>query len=213
MIRKLQAIAISILFLSGLVSPSQISANTWIPGVSEGDYFTYEMYGVYTFNHSNMALTVPTFEQNITDWVRINITSVSGSIVNQIYTLHLVDGNEVFFSFLTDVNPNNQGVFKISEKGVPICSAELKAGDQIPTAELVLNQTLEKIYACGLRETNHASWHMSDDWGNIYFDRETGMLVELERTHVFVNSATGDKVEKTDIIRLLDTNRWQITGA
>lgn len=212
MIRKLEAIAVSILFLSGLVSPSKISANTWTPGVSEGDYFTYEMYGIYASNHPNMTLTVPTFEQNITEWVRINITSVSGSIVNQIYTLHLVDGSEVFFSFLTDVNPNNQDLFEISEKGVPICSAKLKAGDQIPTAELILNQTLQKIFACGLRETNHASWYMSYDWGNIYFDRETGMLVELERTHVFVNPVTGAKVEKTDIIKLLDTNRWQITA-
>ncbi len=213
MIRKLQVIAVSIFFLSGLISPIRMSANTWIPGVSEGDYFTYEMYGVYRSNYSNMALAVPVFEQNVTDWVRINITSVSGSIVNQIYTLHLVDGSEIFFSFLTDVNPNNQDLCKISEKGVPICSAKLKAGDQIPTAELILNQTLQKIFACGLRETNHASWHMSYDWGNIYFDRETGMLVELERTHVFVNPISGAKVEKMDIIKLLDTNRWQITAS
>jgi hypothetical protein len=37
-------------------------------------------------------------------------------------------------------------------------------------------------------------------------------MVELSRTHAFVNKVTGEVVEKTDIIKLLDTNRWQISG-
>jgi hypothetical protein len=95
----------------------------------------------------------------------------------------------------------------MSEKGVPICAANLNPGDRIPTADITINQTVIRVYADGSRETNHASWSGPDEWGNIYFDKETGMLVELERTHRFINTVTGSIVEKTDVIELIDTNR------
>lgn len=176
----------------------------WVPGVSSSDYFTYEMYGVYTSNRSNTTINVPSFERNNTEWVRITITSVSGSVISQVYTLRYVDQSETSFSFQTDVNPNNQGTFKISEKGVPICASNLKVGDRIPTAEVTINQTIIR----DSRETNHALWNVSDDWGNIYFDRQTGMLLELNRTHIFSNNVTGEVVEKSDVVRLIQTNSW-----
>ena len=116
------------------------------------------------------------------------------------------------FNFQTDLNPNNQIEFKISDKGVPICAGNLNAGDRIPTAELTLSETQNKIYPSGPRQTNHASWNISDDWGDIYFDRETGMLTELRRTHLYINTITNEVVKKTDIIKLTDSNRWQISG-
>ena len=202
--KKIQAIVISMIILSWLASPRDIPNSEWNPGVKSGDHFTYEMYGVYTSNRSNTTIDIPSFERNNTDWVRINITSASGSVISQIYTLHYADGSQTSFSFQTDVNPNNQGTFKISEKGVPICASNLKAGDRIPTAEVTLNQTIVR----NSRETNHASWNISDDWGDIYFDRQTGMLLELHRTHIFANILTGEVVEKTDVVRLIQTNKW-----
>ena len=206
---KLQTVSLLVL-LPLLASASAMSARIWAPGVSSGDYFTYQMFGVYTSNRSNSTIPIPQFESNTTDWVRINITDISGSIVHQVYTLHYINGNETTFNFRTDLNPENQGVFKISEKGVPICAANLTPGDHIPTAELTLNETTTRAYRSSLRETNHASWNVTDDWGNIYFDRGTGMLVELCRTHIFANTFTGEVVEKKDIVKLIDTNRWQI---
>jgi hypothetical protein len=207
---KIQVFISLMLILSLFASPSAKSTQTWTPGVASDDYFTYEMYGVYTSNRPNIEIDIPEFERNTTLWARINITSVSGSIIYQIYTLHYSVGSETTFDFQTDVNPQNQGSFRIADKGVPICATNLKGGDQVPTAELLLNETLVRVYASGLRETNHAFWNFSDDWGDIYFDRKTGMLVELNRTHIFTNPITGDVVEKTDVIKLIETNRWQI---
>jgi len=207
---KIQVVISFILVLSLLASPSAISMQTWTAGVRSGDYFTYEMYGVYTSNRQNIEIAIPEFEKNTTLWTKIKITAVLGSTIHQVYTLCYSVGGEFSFEFQTDVNPRNQNTFKIADKGVPICAANLKSGDKVPTAELLLNETISRAYYSGVRETNQASWNLSDDWGCIYFDRETGMLVELQRTHVFANPDLGDVVEKTDIIKLIDTNRWQV---
>lgn len=207
---NIQVVISFIMVLSLLASPSAISMQTWTVGVRSGDYFTYEMFGVYTSNRQNIEIAIPEFEKNTTLWTKIKITGVLGSTIHQIYTLCYSIGGEFSFKFQTDVNPQNQNTFKIADKGVPICAANLKSGDKVPTAELLLNETINKAYYSGVRETNQASWNVSDDWGYVYFDRETGMLVELQRTHVFANPDSSDVVQKTDIIKLIDTNRWQI---
>ena len=207
---NIQVVISFIMVLSLLASPSAISMQTWTVGVRSGDYFTYEMFGVYTSNRQNIEIAIPEFEKNTTLWTKIKITGVLGSTIHQIYTLCYSIGGEFSFKFQADVNPQNQNTFKIADKGVPICAANLKSGDKVPTAELLLNETINKAYYSGVRETNQASWNVSDDWGYVYFDRETGMLVELQRTHVFANPDSSDVVQKTDIIKLIDTNRWQI---
>jgi hypothetical protein len=143
---KIPIIISLILLFSLLAGPSANSREFWTPGVTSGDYFTYQMYGIYASNRQNLSLVIPEFERNTTLWARINITGVSGSTIYQIYTLHYVDGRESTFGFQTDVNPQKQGTFKIADKGVPICAANLTRGDQIPTAELILNGTVIREY-------------------------------------------------------------------
>jgi hypothetical protein len=81
---KLRIIALPILLLL-LTSVSAMPARTWKPGVYGGDYFSYEMYGIYTSNRSNTTIPIPEFEKNNTDLTRINTTS-SLAQVHQIYT-------------------------------------------------------------------------------------------------------------------------------
>lgn len=208
---KVQAIVLLLLF-SVIASGKSASVTTWTLGVSAGDYFYYEMYGVYTSNKPNMTLVIPQFEYNNTDWTRINITSVNGSIIYQIYTLHFKNGNETSFNFKTNVNPANENNLQFYERGVPICAAHLNPGDTIPTAEITINETISRIYASGSRETNHAIWNNSDDWGDCYFDRQTGMLVDLYRTHQFSSNNTDKIVWKTDVIKMIDSSIWEINS-
>lgn len=181
-------------------------AEQWTPGVAKGDYFVYEMYGVFTAKGADLTFDIPPFERNTTDWARIDITEVVGSTVYQTYTLQFKDGNQTSFNFKTDLNPVANRNLSFSEKGVPICAANLKIGDQIPTAELVITQT----FVSPKGEVNRASWNYSDDWGNCYFDKATGMLVELCRTHRFSSGILGEVIEKTDVVKLISTNRWKI---
>jgi hypothetical protein len=206
---KLQ-VAVLLLLFSLLVSGNSAAARTWVPGVVEGDYFTYEMYGVFVSNRSNTTLVIPQFEYNNTEWVRINITRIEGSLIHQVYILHFKNESETELDFKTDVNPANDSSF--SGQTVPICAANMDAGDRVPAAGLTINETVSRAYASGLRYTNHAVWNDSDDWGSCFFDKETGMLVEFLRTHRFTNTVTGEVVEKTDVINLLRTNRWEINA-
>jgi hypothetical protein len=206
---KMRLISLPILLLL-LTSVNATSSRTFTPGVATGDYFTYEMYGVFSTNIPNTTIIIPEFEKNNTDWTQIKITAVTGSTINQTYILHFKNDSEFQFNFETDVNPQNQDPFKISEKGVPICADNLNSGDKIPTANIILNDTTNRVYSDSKRELTHARWSQTDEQGDIYFDRETGMLVELERTHEFINPNTGSVIEKTDVIRLIDTNRWQV---
>jgi hypothetical protein len=207
--KKMRLISLHILLLL-LTSVNATSSRTFTPGVATGDYFTYEMYGVYTSNTPNTTIMIPEFEKNNTDWTQIKIAAVTGSTIKQTYTLHFKNASELQFNFETDVNPQNQDPFKISEKGVPICAGNLNSGDKIPTANITLNDTVNRAYSDSKRELTHTRWSQTNEQGDIYFDRETGMLVELERTHKFTNPNTGSVIEKTDVIRLIDTNRWQV---
>jgi hypothetical protein len=125
--------------------------------------------------------------------------------------LHFLNGSETSFGFACDVNPANKNSLKFNEKGVPFCAANLNVGDSVPTGEAIIDETVYRVYTSDFRETNHAFWNGSTDWGDIYFDRETGMLVELHRAHRFVGSSSGEVVDKIDVIVITDTNRWQVT--
>ena len=190
-----------------------ISARTWTPGVTKGDFFYYETYGVYTASTPKTTIDIPSFEYNNTEWIRINITEISGSIVNQIYTLHFNNGTETNFDLQTNLDPTSPDNLSFSGKGIPICVANLNVGDSLSTVPLTINDTSTRTYASGSRKTNHVTWNTSDDCGDCYFDRDTGMLVETYRVHKFTNQGTGDTVEKADVINMINTNRWKIKDA
>lgn len=202
-------VALSIILLL-LASISPVLPRTFSSGVSNGDYFVYHMYGVYNSTLPNIELLIPEFERNITDWTQISIESVYGSLVTQTYILHFKNSSELRFNFETDVDPQKQGEFQMSNKGVPLCAAYLNVGDKIPTVNITISGIVERNYSDGERELIYANWNQPDEYGEIYFDRETGMLVELERTCRFVNPVSERVVEKTDVLNLIDTNRWHL---
>jgi hypothetical protein len=210
--KKRLSIAISILFLCCFAVTKVTSCETWTPGVAKGDFFCYQMYAVYTSSDPNAIIEVPPFERNNTDWVRIDITGTSGSIVYQVYTLHLKNGTESKFDWQTDLNPEHSENLSFKKKGVPICAANLEAGDQLPTAQLCINKTLTIVYPSGERETNCVSWNSPDDWGYCYFDQKTGVLVQLYRVHSYVNSQSGRVTNKTDVLKMTNSNLWRASA-
>ena len=204
-------VATLLLCLSCVACLKATSARMWESGAAKGDFFYYEMYGVFTSSDPNAVIEVPPFERNTTDWVRIDITGVSGSIVYQVYTLHFKNGTESKFDLQTDLDPSNAGDFNFAERGIPICAANLDVGDPLPTVQLTIKETLIRTYSSGERETNFVSWNTSEDWGYCYFDRKTGMLVELYRVHSFVNPVTGEVINKADFVKMTSSSLWKVT--
>lgn len=184
-------------------------AETCTPGVAEGDYFCYEMYAVFTSSDPNAVIDVPEFEQNNTDWVQIDVTDVSGSVICQVYTVHFESKTDKF-ELKTDLDPNNSGSLTFSDLGVPICAANLEVGDTLSTVELTVEETLSRTYPSGDRETNYVSWNSTLDYGDCYFDKKTGVLVELNRTHLYVNPVTDEVIEKVDIVEMTDSSFWAV---
>ncbi len=209
---KIKHLLVALVLLVSLAASEYVTpASSWAAGVSKGDCFYYETYGVYTSNISNLTINIPKFEYNTTAWVRITIADVSGSVVYQVYTLRFKNGSESTFSFKTDLNPQNESSLEFTQKGIPMCAANLKVGDSLPTVQLTINKTVMWTYLSASRETNVVTWNFSDDWGNCYFDKETGILIELCRVHEFINNATGEIVQKADVVKLVSTNRWAVT--
>ncbi|HKZ88055.1 MAG TPA: hypothetical protein VJ066_02715 [Candidatus Bathyarchaeia archaeon] len=196
----------SIFLLSLFGSALSVSAKTLAVGVAKGDVFYYEMYAHYASSNPNTVIKVPPFEKNNTDWVRIEITDVSGSIISHVYTVHFKDGNETRISSQTDLTRTSG--WSNGFRGIPISPANLKADDTIPTGNLTVKETVMRVYPSSIRETNLATWNVSTDHGYCYFDRQTGMLVELNRVHLYINAETGEVISKTDIVTMISSSFW-----
>lgn len=183
-------------------------ATVSISGVAKGDIFYYVMYAQYSSNTLGAPIQVPAFEANNTDWVRIEITGVNGSVVYHVYTLHFKDGSEQNIKGQTDVAINAWKQDNLVFRGIPICPSNLNVGDAIPSVQLTINETVTRNWLGVERQTNHVAWNSSLEFGNCYFDRQTGMLLEMYREHTFVNSVTGESVKKTDIVKMTRSNAW-----
>ncbi len=189
------------------------SGRIWTAGVVVGDFFNYKTYGVFKSSEPDILFNIPAFEQNNTEFVRIDIIKVAGSVIHQQYTLHFNDGSETSFSLKTDIDPVTAGYFRFSEKGIPICAANMDLGDPIATLQLRVNQTFKKNYPSGdERETNRVLWNFPEDWGYCDFDKKTGVLVELNRVHLFINPSSGSIVSKTDVIKLTNSSVWPVNS-
>jgi hypothetical protein len=186
-----------------------VSAQALTVGVRKGDSFTYYMGAEYTSNVANATVTVPEFEANNTDWVRIDITGSNGTIITSFYTLHYKNGTDQTLNGQTDIAQNTWNNPAPEFRGVPICPANLQAGDEASTLQLSINQTTTQNILGQNRQLNHITWNNTIEHGDIYFDKTTGMLVDMYRAHAFINTQTGEIVTKADIIKLTKTNAWQ----
>jgi len=192
-------------------SAGLVSVQSFAVGVSKGDSFVYDMYAQYVSSVSNATVEVPAFEANNTDWVRIDITGVNGSLLSQLYTLRYKNGTDQVFSGQTDLS-NGSSYMQESGgfRGVPFCPPNLSAGDSLQTLQLTINETVPWQFPGGSREVNHIYWTSSLEVGDVYFDRQTGVLLDLYRQHAFINNSTGEVVKKADIIKMKSSSLWVI---
>ena len=203
-------IVTSIFLFSLFGSPLSVKAQSFTVGVAKGDFFYYEMYGHYASSNPEAVINVPPFERNNTDWVRVEITGVSGFIIKHVYTIHFKDGNETKVSSQTDLMSTSG--WSNGFRGVPISPSNLNVDDTIPEDNLKVKETMIRFYPSGPRETNLATWNESLDHGYCYFDKQTGMLVELKRVHLYINSETGEIISKTDIVKMTNSSFWAKAG-
>lgn len=177
-------------------------------GVNSGDIFYYEMFGHFESDDPNFLSKIPPFEKNNTKWLKIEITKKTNNTIYHTYTLQFNNGSKQEIKARTSlINSSDQSQDFI---GIPIIPANLTKGDLLPTLPLKINNTLQWSYPEESREVNLVQWLTSDDFGYCYFDKKTGMLLSLNRTHIYINPKTNHTIRKTDIIKMTKSNVWNI---
>ena len=179
-----------LLFLLGTALIGGSWAQTYVPGVAEGDTFTYDITGFWSSTDPSVAVPQSLLELNETDYHEVMVNGTSGAEVIATSTVHFKNGSET--SFVSSLNLET-GV--ASGGALLILAANLRANDKIHngTDTVTINETVVRNYLGADRETNRVmlNFQENDVTGTLdrYFDRETGVLVELRDETSQVNPA------------------------
>ena len=189
-----------------------------VPGVRVGDEFTYSINGFFSSNDPNATASDAFMSLNMTEWFKVLVTDVSDQDVTVSTTWRFTNGTVL--NATSSINVDT-GVPYPSNGFYPIYAANLKANDYLRPHgpdRSTINETSNRQYASGARETNRRTITIenydendpSRTWietPTIYFDKQTGMLVELRDINVY----NSPQMTLTVLWKLTDTNVWQVS--
>ncbi len=169
-------------------------------GVHVGDTFTYKLSGESVLGSLDAVTPAYLSEYNDTDYYQITITAVIGSNVSFNTVWRFTNGTEITSPQVLDIASGN----KSDTNGFwAIYPSNLKVSDLLrPTGfdEQIVNATNEQAYGAINRQTDF--WQienqfvdsndptgntMQDNYIGVYFDQQTGMLVNLENIQRYNN--------------------------
>jgi hypothetical protein len=188
-----------------------------VPGVRVGDEFTYSINGFFSSNDPNATAPEGFMELNMTEWFKVLVTDVSDQDVTVGTTWRFTNGTEL--NATSSINVDT-GIPYPTNGFYPIYAANLKANDYIRPHgpdRSTINETSNRQYASSTRQTNRRTISIpaydendpSRTWietPTIYFDKQTGMLVELRDVNVYTNP----QMTLTVLWKLMDTNVWKV---
>jgi hypothetical protein len=185
-----------------------------LPGVSIGDTFTYDVTGFWNASKTNTTVPMTMLEINQTKSFRVTITNITVSMVTTLETWVFKNGTERNSTGLINVETGfNSGGFW------PVVAANLAKDDLLHPAgqnNITVNGTISREYPSGARETNYFTYSyqgVDDEFGyytaeaNYYFDRATGMLVELYDRSTFFSTNT----QGAFLWKIKESNVWVVS--
>jgi hypothetical protein len=164
-------IAILILFL--LFSTIAVGTRGQIEkvGVSKGDVFYYDYTTILSGNNIYSYLLA---QGNYTQWVKVEITEVSASVVNMNIIYQYKNGTEFSFSDSIDV-----GALKCNSWIYPANLAENSViSDSQANQQYTVGDTVTRSYQGVQKEVDHITKNGDLE---IYFEKTTGVLQEFDR--------------------------------
>jgi len=184
-----------------------------LPGVTPSDTFTYDVASFWNSNDPNATIPQSLSEINQTESFRVIITEISGSMVTTLDTWVFKNGTEHNSTGLVNVETGfNSGGFW------PVVAANLGKDDLLHPAgqnRITVNETIIREYPSGARETNYFTYNYQgndEDYGyyiaegDYYFDRATGMLVELYDKSEFLSANTQAAI----LWRIKESSVWVV---
>jgi hypothetical protein len=195
---------------------------TFLPGVKVNDVFTYSMKGYADLMDENASIPENFYGVNMTDYYRVTITAVAAPIVNFTTVWRFTNGTQI--SNVGSVNIENGD----NAEFWAIYPANLTLGSPVRPSEpsgAIVNETDTKTYASGVRDRNIMSVEgeftdlddptystMYYDSTVVYFDKTTGMLVDLTNVKIYNNPVTFTPSLFLRVVWALeDTNVWQVS--
>jgi hypothetical protein len=180
-----------------------------VPGVSTGDMFTYE--STYRWSSSNPNDVVPAYlvAQNQST-LEITVQQVTGStaVLQQVITYK--NGTQQTNTEPNEVNSGITGTILLYAANLTAGGLLFPGSTELP---FVINGTSFRDYMGGFRETNHIEVNNTGIEGvvysymDLYFDRQTGVLVEYYLTNVY-SDLPNQKV--TQHMLLTNSNVWTV---
>jgi hypothetical protein len=190
------------------------STQARVPGVSVGDTFTFDVTSFWDSSDPNVVVPQEFLEANQTDSFRVTITNIDGPIVTTLDTWVFENGTESSLTGLISVESGtNSGGFWA------VVAANLGKGDLLHPAgtnEITVNETIMREYSSGARETNHftINYQGNDEnfgfytaEGDYYFDKATGILVELYDRSKFL----GVTMQTEILWKIKESNVWVVS--
>jgi heme/copper-type cytochrome/quinol oxidase subunit 2 len=207
-------IILSALLLS--VAVQSVLAQEIMAGVAPGNEFTYDVTSVYPSGNPNVPQDV--IDGEATDYFRLVIKNVTGPEIGYDWVWHFTNGTD---------DLNGDGTLNVETTGYvgpfwAILSANLSRGDRIhphygPDRSTV-NETLRWTYTNYTRETNrlqlefayrnNVTQALKTERTDTYFDKRTGMLVQLNDEISYQNPTFTTTVKW----ELRETNAWDSTS-
>jgi hypothetical protein len=198
---------------------NQPPATTVVAGVAVGGTFTYDIKGLARVIDSNATIPENFFQLNMTKWYRVTITHVTNAEVSFNTTWRFSNGTEIEKTGKVNIETGKDNSLDFWA----IYASGLNAGEfarPFGTDRLAINATEERTYNDGERETNRVSLENQfydaddptlsrtyDDYLSIYFDKQTGMLVEL----VDVKLYSSPQIILTLQWKIIESNVWNIS--
>jgi len=211
MTKKLCTVA----FLAVLLCLTMIGsawAQTRIPGVYQGNIFTYDVTAMWSSNDSNAVAPADVLDINKTEYYRVTIGAVSGAEITTQTVWHFTNGTET-----TTVGTINVETGITNNGFWAIVAGNLGVNDRLhPSGSnyITVNSTEMRDYLGGARETNKLTLTLTGsdakgdyiEYVNYYFDKQTGMLVFLNDATVYSDPTT----TVTKIWKIKESNVWVV---
>jgi len=210
MIKKL-SIATFLLVLLCLTMIGRAWAQIRMPGVFQGNTFTYDVTAFWSSSDPSAAIPADLLDINKTEYYRVLITGVSGVEVTTQGLWRFTNGTETSINGTVNVETGvNTGFWAIVAGGLGVNDLLHPAGRDFIT----VNETVMRDYAGVARETNHLilTWQDSDSGGDFveyidyHFDKQTGMLVQLSDAKMYSSPSR----TITNFWKIKDSNVWVV---
>lgn len=184
-------------------------------GVKAGDTFTYSLSSQVQLNAANATMD-PGFDlYNQTDYYKITITGVTGTNVSMTNEWRFLNGTTVNYQQTVDIATGA----KSDENGFwAIYPSNLKIGSLLRPkgydGQIVNNTDTTKPRAVNSWHIENAFTDPSDqtgetmryDYVNIYFDRQTGMMMTYTNYQIYTNPSKTEAIFWT----LKSSSVWEV---